>query len=51
MSPAAAPSSPTSSTDLRETLIANTLSSTTWSFNLAIGSALGGPLLGVSVRT
>ncbi len=30
----------------RETLIANTLSSTTWSFNLAIGSALGG-LLGV----
>ncbi|MEZ5401419.1 MAG: MFS transporter [Bryobacteraceae bacterium] len=30
----------------RETLVANTLSSTTWSFNLAIGSALGG-LLGV----
>jgi MFS family permease len=30
----------------REVLAANTLSSTTWSFNLAIGSALGG-LLGV----
>jgi predicted MFS family arabinose efflux permease len=26
----------------RETLIANTLATTTWSFNLAIGSALGG---------
>jgi len=30
--------------DGRETLVANTLSSTTWSFNLAIGSTLGGLL-------
>lgn len=33
---------PNLTTSDRETLIANTLGSTTWSFNLAVGSALGG---------